>query len=124
MDDPNVKLVESLAGRTIVRARWNEPPEGDDQEAWLWLDDGRVIAFGGWGHDYWGGTVDEIKVVDVERCLSCGQPHADLRVFRTGPPDAEIDVTSCPNKRNATVRDRASVTPVPSTPSEQEGNSA
>lgn len=54
-------LVESLAGRTIVRAEWtDDDPDHDWTEheyATLTLDDGRVFTFGSWGYDAWGATV-------------------------------------------------------------------
>ncbi len=54
-------LVESLAGRTIVKATWVDlDPDHEwteHEEATLTLNDGRVIVFGGWGHDASGATV-------------------------------------------------------------------
>lgn len=71
-------LVESLVGRTIVRAKWFV----NDEEAWLWLDDGRVIEFGGTGYDDSGAaTVNEIELVDVEDCLHCHQPHGERVIY-------------------------------------------
>ena len=59
-------LVESLVGQTIVKAEWidiNPDKEWEEhEEATLTLDDGRVIVFGGWGHDASGATV---KLGDV-----------------------------------------------------------
>ncbi len=55
------ELIESLAGRTIVTATWvdlNPDKEWEEhEEATLTLDDGRIIVFGGWGHDASGATV-------------------------------------------------------------------
>jgi hypothetical protein len=54
-------LVESLVGQTIVKAEWIDlsPVEewAEHEEATLTLDDGRVVVFGGWGHDASGATV-------------------------------------------------------------------
>lgn len=79
------RLAESLVGRTITRALWfDNDPDHDytgHEEAWLWLDDGRVISFGGYGYDAWGATIDEIEVVDVARCRHCGQPHQDRQLY-------------------------------------------
>lgn len=78
------ELADSLVGKTITRALWFDNAPGRDwtghETAWLWLDDGRVIEFGAWGYDAWGATLAEIRVVDVETCLHCGQPHRDAPV--------------------------------------------
>ena len=83
-EDPEATLAESLVGRTITRARWfDESPDetwNGHETAWLWLDDGRVIEFGGYGYDAWGATISEIRVVDVERCDHCGARHENCRV--------------------------------------------
>lgn len=59
-------LVASLVGRTIVRAEWRDRSGGEEwcehEYALLWLDDGRVIEFSGWGHDAWGADVREVDV--------------------------------------------------------------
>lgn len=61
LDPKDQALVQSLVGRTIVRAQWADDAPDEDwtghEEATLWLDDGRVIEFGAWGHDAWGATV-------------------------------------------------------------------
>lgn len=74
----NVELLEQVL---------ENPDDGWDghERAWLWLDDGRVIDFGAFGYDAWGATVDEIRVVDVERCDNCGQEHPDSQLY-TGWP--------------------------------------
>lgn len=66
IDPDDVALVQSLVGRTITAAKWDDPAAGDEFEwtehevAELTLDDGRVIRFGGWGYDAWGATVDDV----------------------------------------------------------------
>ena len=81
------KLIESLVGRTITRARWfDASPDREwthHETGWLWLDDGRVIEFGSWGHDADGATMDEIEVVEIDACLHCGAAHGVTRL-RTG----------------------------------------
>lgn len=61
LDAEDTALIASLVGRTIVRAEWIDANPDDEwtghEEAKLWLDDGRVVTFGGWGHDAWGATV-------------------------------------------------------------------
>lgn len=92
-------MLETLAGRTITRVKWFEESEGDSgcgtERAWLWLDDGRVIEFGSWGHDWWGATVDEITVGDVAGCLTCGKSHSDLQMFN--------GEAFCPDHRNGSA---------------------
>src|SRR5687768_2037360 len=77
----------SLVGRTITRAEWlgqgAKNPQGDEIGI-IWLDDGRCVEFGSWGHDWWGATVTEIRRVDVVACLHCGQPHSSARVVEGG----------------------------------------
>lgn len=70
-------------GRTILRVERgvDEQSQGGD-EATLYLDDGRTVAFSGWGHDWCGLTVEEVEMIDVAECLACGQPHPASRVFR------------------------------------------
>ncbi|MGD9724767.1 MAG: hypothetical protein AB7U76_26325 [Pirellulales bacterium] len=67
IDDEDGKLVASLVGRTIVKARWFDESPGDSwtghEKCWLYLDDGRVIEFGGWGHDAWGATVEQVHPI-------------------------------------------------------------
>jgi hypothetical protein len=78
-------LVASLAGRTITRASWSDDCEqewsGPHGVAWLWLDDGRVVEFTGWGYDAWGGTAREVTLVRVDNCLNCGGVHEEVEVF-------------------------------------------
>jgi hypothetical protein len=80
----NHALIESLMGRTIVRVKIHDAtfewPEGEDR-VWLFLDDGRVINFGGYGYDAYGATCDEIEVVDIPSCKKCGQEHRDRQTF-------------------------------------------
>ena len=83
------EIMASLVGRTITRAEWIEPKPGTqwpqgDEVGLLYLDDGRVIEFGAWGHDSWGATVEETQTVDVETCLHCGQPHQSRHVVEGG----------------------------------------
>lgn len=56
-------LARSLIGRTITDAVFFDSAPDDDwtshEECLLWLDDGRVVSFGAWGHDAWGATLDE-----------------------------------------------------------------
>lgn len=65
VEDADVALVESLVGRTIVRTEWFDANPKHEwtghEEARLWLDDGRIIAFGAWGFDAWGATVECIE---------------------------------------------------------------
>lgn len=79
-------LARSLIGRTITRVLWFDMSPGEDwthhETAWLFLDDGRVIEFGSWGHDADGATMDAIEVINVASCLHCGKPHGDLQVYR------------------------------------------
>ncbi len=62
--DEDRALVESLAGLTIVSATWGDHSPNEDwtdhEYAELTLSDGRVIEFGGWGHDAWGATVFDV----------------------------------------------------------------
>jgi hypothetical protein len=61
IDDETGTLVGSLVGRTITRAEWRDVDADrgwtEHEYALLWLDDGRVVRFGGWGYDAWGATV-------------------------------------------------------------------
>ena len=61
MFEKDTALVESLVGHTIVAATWIDlsPVEewAEHEEATLTLDDGRIVVFGGWGHDASGATV-------------------------------------------------------------------
>jgi hypothetical protein len=72
-------IMASLVGRTILAAQWldeNPPMPGQEhgwtehEAAYLTLDDGRIVRFGGWGHDAWGATVR----VDAG-AFSNGEPH-------------------------------------------------
>lgn len=78
------QVAQSLVGRTITRVLWFDSSPGEDwtghETAWLWLDDGRVVEFGAWGHDAWGATVREVRVVNVQVCLHCGKAHPDAEV--------------------------------------------
>lgn len=78
------ELAQSLVGRTITRVLWVDESHGQDwtghEVARIWLDDGRVIEFGGWGYDAWGATMNEIRAVDVPKCLHCGGEHLGARV--------------------------------------------
>lgn len=86
MNEADEDLMRSLVGRTITRTRWfDESPDNTwthHETAWLWLDDGRVIEFSSYGYDADGAAVSEIELIDVDRCLHCGQPHSDQVVFR------------------------------------------
>jgi hypothetical protein len=54
-------IVESLVGRTIVSASWETGQiDSPHDTAILYLDDGRAIEFGAWGHDDWGAVVEDI----------------------------------------------------------------
>lgn len=78
------ELAQSLVGHVITRVLWFDSAPNDEwtghDTAWIWLDDGRVIEFGAWGHDAWGATMSEVRVIDVEQCLHCGKPHLDARI--------------------------------------------
>lgn len=64
-------LAQSLVGATITKVRWFDANPDDDwtehETAWLWLDDGRVIEFGGWGYDAWGATIRSVATKELER---------------------------------------------------------
>jgi hypothetical protein len=82
--EENAKLVQSMVGCTIVRSDWfDRSPDSDwtgHEQARIWLSDGRVIEFGGWGYDAWGATVREINLIDVDECLYCKESHKDLEL--------------------------------------------
>lgn len=75
LEQEAIDLVASLVGRTIVKAEWFDasPSEqwAEHDTAHLWLDDGRVIEFGGWGHDAWGAAVADVTA------QYGGSQHAD-----------------------------------------------
>lgn len=53
-------LVRSMVGRKILNAEiWEDVEGGQGGGVTLDLDDGRSIAINGWGHDWWGVTVEE-----------------------------------------------------------------
>ncbi len=85
LDKQEVALIQSLEGRKIVRTKWFDPsPDqewADHEQAWLWLDDGRVICFSPWGYDASAVEVEEIEVIDVAECLHCHQTHPEHRVL-------------------------------------------
>ena len=65
LDLKEIALVQSLVGRTITHAVWEDAAPN---ESWtgheycrIWLDDGRIIEFGGWGYDAWGATVELVE---------------------------------------------------------------
>jgi len=80
-------FVASLVGRTIVRAEWKD--RSPDQEwaeheyALLWLNDGRVIEFGSWGHDAWGAEIREVDVDEGEKAVAGGQ-HVSVSLADLG----------------------------------------
>lgn len=84
LEDDAAKLVESLVGHRIERAEWwDADPVGEwtgHEFARLFLDDGRVVEFGGYGYDAWGGTVSEEELVNVAVCLACGKEHPEQPV--------------------------------------------
>jgi hypothetical protein len=63
-------LVQSLVGRTVIRAEWFDAcPDYDwagHEVARLCLDDGRVIEFSAWGYDAWGAAIREVEASSVE----------------------------------------------------------
>lgn len=62
-DERERALLLSMVGHTItaIDREPDEHSEGGDA-AYVHLDDGRVIRFMGWGHDWWGLNVDEVEV--------------------------------------------------------------
>jgi hypothetical protein len=70
LDPEEVALVASLVGCRIERAEWFDASPTQDwaghEKARLWLDDGRVVLFGAWGHDAWGVTVHLETVTDAD----------------------------------------------------------
>lgn len=58
--------VKTIEGHSIVSAHyWNDDANGQGGGVSLTLDDGRTVAISGWGHDWWGVTV-EIDGKDLE----------------------------------------------------------
>lgn len=82
LDPEEVAMLDSLVGRTVRRVlRTGDPDSQGRDHAWLFLDDGRVVEFQGWGHDWWGLMVREVRTIDVDACRHCGLAHHDLQVF-------------------------------------------
>lgn len=65
-EEQHAEVTATLVGRTITRAEWRDMRPDDEfaehGRCVLWLDDGRMVEFSGWGYDAYGAAVDVVTV--------------------------------------------------------------
>jgi hypothetical protein len=95
----DIALVQSLVGRTIVKATWECQCGGREWEehemATLWLDDGRIIEFGSFGYDAWGATVREVQPSELAELAKRTYPPPQDRPQPQPSPTAGDTCSGC-----------------------------